>query len=336
MLIASILPWISLVLDLLNLAPLNIDYGAFVVTSSVILFVIAFWRYQFLNIKPLARDKVFELTNDGIIVLDTNYNIIDFNSSAASICSALREDVAGKDVRDVLGEHKGLIYSIFNHIESQCDFDEPKGNYKVNTVRISEPNDHEVGYIVTLTDITKYMNIMEKLNYLASRDALTGVFNRRYFFELSSNELEKSKRYNHPISMIILDLDFFKEVNDNYGHQAGDAVLKEVAGICVNSIRSTDILGRYGGEEFIVFLPESTLMECLKVSSRILSNISAAEIFYEGKCIKVTASLGITGVESATAESLEYFLKYADEALYWAKSDGRNCIRLITATAYGI
>jgi hypothetical protein len=80
MLIASILPWISLVLDLLNLAPLNIDYGAFAVTSSVILFVIAFWRYQFLNIKPLARDKVFELTNDGIIVLDTDYNIIDFNS----------------------------------------------------------------------------------------------------------------------------------------------------------------------------------------------------------------------------------------------------------------
>jgi diguanylate cyclase (GGDEF)-like protein len=133
--------------------------------------------------------------------------------------------------------------------------------------------------------------------------------------------------------MIILDLDFFKKINDNYGHQAGDAVLKEVADICVNSIRSIDILGRYGGEEFIIFLPETTLMDCQKVSSRILSNISAAEIFYEGKCIKVTASLGITGVESATAESLEYFLKYADEALYRAKSDGRNCIRSIAATA---
>lgn len=331
MLIASFLPWVSLVLDLLNISPLNIDYGTFALTFSVILFFIAFLRYQFLNIKPLARDKVFELTNDGIIVLDINYNIIDFNPSAASIYSVLRENVIGKDVRGVLGEYKGLIHSILNNVESQCDLKQPKGNYSVNTVKISEPNDREVGYIVTLTDITKYMDIMEELKHLASRDALTGIFNRRYFFELSSHELEKSRRYKHPISMIILDLDFFKKINDNYGHQAGDAVLKEVAGVCMNSIRSTDILGRYGGEEFIVFLPETTLTDCQIISSRILSNISAAAILYEGECIKVTASLGITGVNSVTVESLDYFLKYADEALYLAKSDGRNCVRSIVS-----
>jgi diguanylate cyclase (GGDEF)-like protein len=233
----------------------------------------------------------------------------------------------------VLGEHKQLIHSILNHVESQCDLKVPKGNYTVTTVKISEPYDHEVGYIVTLTDITKYMGIMQELNYLASKDALTGVFNRRYFFEHSSRELETCKRYKHPISMIILDVDFFKKINDNYGHQAGDAVLKKVAAICLDSIRSTDILGRYGGEEFIVFLPETTLMDCHKISNRILTNISAAEIFHEGKCIKVTASLGMTGVNSATAESLDYYLKYADEALYLAKSDGRNCVRSIAAAS---
>jgi predicted signal transduction protein with EAL and GGDEF domain len=221
MLIASLLPWISVVLDLLNLSPLNIDLGPFAVTSSVVLFFVAFLRYQFLDIKPLARDKVFESTNDGIIVLDANYNIIDFNHSAASICSDLRENVIGKDVRRVFGEYKGLINSIFNHVESQCDLSEPKGNYKVNTVKISEPHDRDIGYIVTLTDITKYIDMMEELNYLASRDALTGVYNRRQFNELSSNELEKSSRNHYPLSMIILDLDYFKKVNDNFGHQAG-------------------------------------------------------------------------------------------------------------------
>jgi len=333
MLIASFLPWVSLMLDLLNLSPLNIDYGAFALTLSFILFFIAFCRYQFLNIKPLARDKVFELTNDGIIVLDTNYNIIDFNPSAASICSALRENVIGKDVQGVLGEYKGLVHSIINYVESRCDFNEHKGNYKVNIIKISEPNDREVGYIVTLTDVTKYMEMMEELNHLASRDALTGVLNRRSFFELSLHELEKSKRYNHPVSMIILDLDLFKQINDNYGHQVGDAVLNKVAGICQNSIRSTDILGRYGGEEFIIFLPETTLADCQIISNRILTNIAAMEIFYEGKCIKVTASLGITGADSITIESLDYFLKWADEALYQAKSDGRNCVRSVVAAA---
>ena len=236
-------------------------------------------------------------------------------------------------MRRVLGEYKGLINSIFNHVESQCDLNEPKGNYKINTVKISEPHDRDIGYIVTLTDITKYMDMMEELNYIASRDALTGVFNRRYFVELSSHELEKSKRYHHPLSMIILDLDFFKQINDNYGHQAGDAVLQEIAGICRNSIRSSDILGRYGGEEFVIFLPEISLEECQLISNRILNNIAAAEIFHEGKCIKITASLGITWVNFATVENLDYFLKYADEALYKAKSDGRNCVRSIVATA---
>lgn len=112
MLIASFLPWISVMLDLLNLSPLNIDFGPFAVTSSIGLLFIAFLRYQFLNIKPLARNMVFESTSDGIIVLDTNYNIIDFNPSAASIFAALTESVIGKDVREVLGEHEGLIKSV--------------------------------------------------------------------------------------------------------------------------------------------------------------------------------------------------------------------------------
>jgi diguanylate cyclase (GGDEF)-like protein len=329
LLIASFLPWISLLLDLFNISPFDIDLGAFALTSSVLLFFIAFLRYQFLNIKPLARDKVFESTDDAIIVLDTNYHIIDYNPSAASICSALNDNPIGMDVREVLGEHEGLMHSIFNSVESQCDVNEPKSNYRVNTVKISEANGRMVGYIATLTDITKYIDMMEKLNYLASRDALTGVYNRRQFNELSLRELKNSGHNHHPLSMIILDLDYFKKVNDNYGHQAGDLVLQKVAAICRNSIRSSDILGRYGGEEFIIFLPEITLEDCQMISNRILSNIAATEILYEGKCIKVTASIGIVGINTVTNESLDYFLKRADQALYLAKSDGRNCVRSI-------
>lgn len=329
LLIASFLPWISLLLDLLNLSPFDIDFGAFALTSSVVLFFIAFLRYSFLNIKPLARDKVFESTDDAIIVLDTNYHIIDYNPSAASICSTLNDNAIGMDGREVLGKYKGLIHSILNLVESRWDINEPKGSYSVNTVKILEPNGRMVGYITTLTDITKYIDMMEELNYLASRDALTGVYNRRQFNELSSHELEKSSHDHHPLSMIILDLDYFKKINDNYGHQAGDLVLQKVASICRNSIRSSDILGRYGGEEFIIFLPETTLEDCQMISNRILTNIAAVEILYEGKFIKVTASLGVVGINSVTDESLDYFLKCADQALYRAKLDGRNCMRSI-------
>ena len=218
-------------------------------------------------------------------------------------------------------------------LKACCELNESKSNYKVNTVRIEEPSAQVVGYIITLTDITKYMDMVEELNNLASRDMLTGLFNRRYFVKLSSQELEKSKRFHYPLSLIILDIDFFKQVNDYYGHHTGDAVLQKVAGICVNSIRSTDILGRFGSEEFVIFLPETTLVDGQIIANRILTHIAAAEIYYEGNCIKVTASLGITGVDYVTKESLNYLLKIADMALYQAKSDGRNCVRSIATTA---
>ncbi|WP_278184590.1 histidine kinase N-terminal 7TM domain-containing diguanylate cyclase [Desulfofarcimen acetoxidans] len=329
LLIASLFPWISYLLDLLNISPLNIDWGAFAVTSSVAIFLVAYLRYQFLNIKPLARDKVFESTNDGIIVLDANNNVIDFNPSAEVIFPGLDENCIGKNIRMVFETNERLVDSILNCVEFQYESlsDYKKNYYRVQTVKILESRDRGVGFLITFNDITKYMNMMEELNHLASRDALTGVYNRRYFAELSSLELSKSRRYNMPASLIILDLDFFKQINDNYGHQAGDTVLKEIADICRKSIRSIDILGRYGGEEFVIFLPNTKLEDCRMVSNRILNNIASAVICYEGKSIKVTASIGTSGVEFVSDENLDHFLKTADQALYQAKLDGRNCLR---------
>ena len=97
----------------------------------------------------------------------------------------------------VFGEHTTFVHSIINHAEAQWDIKEPMGNYKVSIVKIFEPNQREVGYIITLTDITKYMGMLDELNHLASRDALTGVFNRRYFFELFLFEIEQSRHRHH-------------------------------------------------------------------------------------------------------------------------------------------
>lgn len=329
MLVASFLPWVSLLLDLLNLSPLGVDYGPLAVTFAVLIFLIAILRYQFLNINPLAKDHVFSSTSDGIIVLDAQLHIIDVNPAAISLFSALRENAIGKIIQDVLGTHSGLMRSIVDLTEAQCDLPEHKGHYKVSTVKIVGSNHSEVGFIVTFTDITKYMDMLEELNYLASKDPLTGIFNRRYFVELCERELELAKRDGLPLALIIFDLDYFKKINDTYGHQAGDMVLREVAGICQYSLRQKDVLGRYGGEEFVILLPQTTLAECHIVSNQILGNIASADIFYESTCIKVTASVGFTGVQVATSESVDDFLSFADQALYWAKAEGRNCVRSI-------
>ncbi len=328
MFIASILPWISGILDLFNLGPFGVDYGPLAITSSVVIFMIAFMRYQFLDIKPLARDKVFESTVDGIIVLDNHYNIIDYNPSAARIFSVLEKKAIGKSVQEIFPRYEKVLDSILHQVETHWIPDGSVGSYKVNTVRIAENDDRVLGRLVTLVDITKYMDMMEQLNSLASRDGLTNVFNRRQFLELSSRELEMAKQARQPLSVIILDLDFFKNVNDTFGHQAGDKVLIKAADVCKKSIRDHDILARYGGEEFVILLPQTTVEEGLAVAEKILLNIEAEEIVHENHQIKVTASMGIAGVAAVTDENLDYFLSCADKALYTAKSEGRNCIRM--------
>ncbi len=331
MFIASLLPWFSYFPNLLNISPLGLDLGPLTCTVSYILIIVAILKYQFLNIKPLARDKVFTCTNDGIIVLDANYSIIDFNPSAAVIFPVLKENIIGKNIQAIFGANDKLIQSIVNSEEIQYNNGQDCGSnyYSVKTVKIFGPKNRVLGFIVSIANITQYVVSMEKLNYLASRDGLTGIYNRRHFVEISSCELIRSKRYKLAISFILLDLDFFKDINDQFGHQAGDAVLQTVADICSNSIRSIDIPARFGGEEFVIVLPRTRLEDCKIIANRILNNIETAEIFYEDNCLKLTASIGITGINTVTNESLDYFIKNADRALYQAKTGGRNCVRSI-------
>jgi diguanylate cyclase len=159
------------------------------------------------------------------------------------------------------------------------------------------------------------------------RDDLTGLYNRKSILDRSNYELARARRYKHALSIIMLDLDHFKNINDEYGRQGGDIVLKAVAGVCTGSLRSIDLLGRLGGEEFLICLPETEPQGALLTAERIRADIEALEISYEGHMIKVTASIGITGTDCVGDENLDCFLKSADRALYAARAEGHDCVR---------
>ncbi|GHV84763.1 hypothetical protein AGMMS50230_03710 [Spirochaetia bacterium] len=166
----------------------------------------------------------------------------------------------------------------------------------------------------------------EVLEKFAYTDALTGLYNRRHFMELSQNVLEKSKRFNTPCYTMILDLDFFKKVNDTYGHLAGDEVLKNAAIVMKNTLRSYDLLARYGGEEFVVLVSETTKADVLHLAERLRESIAATPCVHN--CIKIvcTASIGLAAsFPDCTMESL---IDKADKGLYKAKESGRNQIIL--------
>lgn len=161
------------------------------------------------------------------------------------------------------------------------------------------------------------------LRNAAFRDALTGLYNRRYVFGIFNNELKRYRRYSEPFSLILIDADHFKHVNDEFGHCAGDDALRVIANVCLESVRDTDVVGRFGGEEFIVLLPHTKAHDAKTVAERIRHTMHEREIESHGRRFKVTLSLGITEV-GPNADTFDDVLKVADQALYAAKNGGRD------------
>ncbi len=169
----------------------------------------------------------------------------------------------------------------------------------------------------------------ENLRELAYRDALTGLFNHRYFKEIMLAEVERAARYQNPLSLLLIDLDLFKKVNDNFGHPAGDYVLHKVASTFTKLVRNCDIVARYGGEEFAIILPETVGSSAKVLAQRVRRGIEQLRIHYETNTIPVTISCGIASCDfKKTAMTVTEFIEHSDRALYKAKKNGRNRVEL--------
>ncbi len=175
-------------------------------------------------------------------------------------------------------------------------------------------------------EVIKKINFMySQTKYMTVTDALTGLYNRRHFEECLEREFLRSKRYKNNLSFAILDIDFFKEINDTYGHSAGDYVLKELAYILLQTFRKTDIIFRYGGDEFAVIITETPIEKAIVPLQRFRRTIEALEINYCKQKIKFTVSIGVSEI-TETTNSIHELFENADKALYKAKENGRNQI----------
>lgn len=162
-----------------------------------------------------------------------------------------------------------------------------------------------------------------KLTEMAATDPLTGLYNRREYEMLFTHEIERARRANTPLSVCIVDLDHFKKVNDSYGHGAGDEVLRRTANLLKDKLRSMDIIGRLGGEEFIILLPETTIEQAAMIGNRLLDALALTDIHTNAAIIKVTATIGITRLLENDPD-FNAIIQRADEALYRGKETGRN------------
>lgn len=183
-------------------------------------------------------------------------------------------------------------------------------------------------FVIFFQLVTRIESVLTKhqqaLRYVATNDGLTGIYNRRSFDAIIESELRRAKRYKRELSLLIIDIDHFKAVNDNFGHMAGDTVLRELAKDLSRELRSNDYLARYGGEEFAIILPETPLNMAHLFAERVRTSAGARDYEIGGADpVHLTLSIGIASFPSQ-AETPEELIQHADVALYRAKEAGRN------------
>ncbi len=175
-----------------------------------------------------------------------------------------------------------------------------------------------------ISEVAALRHDLTELSNLVRTDTLTGIANYRYFTQALEQEIERTQRSGQPTSLIMLDIDFFKKVNDEWGHETGNQALIHLARLLQQTVRRLDIPCRYGGEEFAIILPDTTLSASIPVAERIREGIETNPLDVAGKKLVMTVSLGIATCTSRDPLSVEELVKQADEALYRAKEEGRN------------
>ena len=206
--------------------------------------------------------------------------------------------------------------------------------YREEVVNISTKLLFVFGYSLLAIGVTKWIryneNRQDELSQQANTDELTGILNRRSFTRFIEHEFRNAKVLSEPFSLIIIDIDFFKNINDNYGHIVGDEILKSLSGLMKLSFRATDKVCRWGGEEFAILLPSTSLNNANNVAEKIRQKVENVSYQVKDKSINYTISLGVS--ESlATDDSIDQIINRADAALYTAKDNGRNCVKSIRA-----
>ncbi|HKZ72044.1 MAG TPA: GGDEF domain-containing protein [Nitrospirota bacterium] len=197
------------------------------------------------------------------------------------------------------------------------DSEEPFSEHEYNIISM---------IVSTLTLALRNSEVHREVQEMATTDSLTGLFNKRYFCEMLAKEFKVSMRYQTPVSLMMIDLDNFKEINDRFGHQAGDAVLKEVSSLLARSLREIDVPVRYGGDEVAIILPETVMEQAFFAAKRIKKLLEERPVKFGKDSIQVTASFGISSSPNSGIKTVEEMIAAADKALYEAKRYGRNRI----------
>lgn len=288
------------------------------------------------ELRLLLLNQTVEQSPNAILITDLDGNITYVNSAFTAITGYTTEEVLGKKTAILKSGYmpKEVYENLWQTIQSGQIWEGELNNKKKNgelfweNTRIAPLMDQDgqiSSFVAIKVDITENKRVRDELRRTAITDSLTGLFNRRYFFEIAQKEFLKSIRYNRPLSVILFDIDLFKSINDTHGHLAGDQVLTQVGALLIQKERIADFSARYGGEEFVILLPETDCRGAKNAAERLRNLLETSPVYSDGIEIRFTASFGVAGISDRDdSETFDYLISNADQALYEAKRLGRN------------
>ena len=334
--LGSFLPFIGYFLYLSDLSPWGLDTAPLTLGATCCLIYYGIFHCGIFDLAPLGRNLIFNSMRDAVLILDSQHRLLDFNPAAQTLLPVLQSREIGKEVPELLAATPLIVDALtLEHRSAEFTTGEGKSSrcFEVRTWPLlaagSKGEGRAVGRAVILSDVTAQVQLREELRRQSETDSLTGVANRRRFCQALEIECMRFSRGRAPLSLLMIDLDHFKAVNDRYGHPAGDSVLCHVAHLLLSSLRKTDLLARYGGEEFAVLLPETRMEGALVIAERIRRIVGTHAVEADGECISISVSVGVASHANDSEVDAEILLKKADLALYRAKTAGRDRVEAL-------
>jgi len=309
-----------------------VDFSAPLVTIVLVYAFAVLYGNEFINLIPSDQAKLFQSSDYPVFVVDNSHLLINVNLKARAIYEGEIDfdDLVLLDDFDRFhpGFTKDLLAS--GKTEVMKSVNGAKAFYNVRLIDLKQKKNQTIGYLMYFLDITDHKLEIQEMEYIANYDDLTKILNRRAFYLKASEAFSKVSRGEDCFSLIMFDLDGFKEVNDAFGHQSGDSVLNELAKLIVNELQEGDLFGRYGGEEFIIYTKGIAPEQAAVLAESIRLKIEKYPFSYNDNQIRITASFGVSGAVKKPDKTLKQYIAESDKGLYIAKSKGKNKVVVIS------
>jgi diguanylate cyclase (GGDEF)-like protein/PAS domain S-box-containing protein len=323
-----------------------VDWSSITFSITGLLFLFALYGSRLMDVVPVARNTMIERMADGVLVLDAQDHLVDFNS-AAQVIFGIRQEDLWTPYQTALSRWPEIITLLENPArpeETEITNEDQKKVFDLRLTPLKDNLSRVYGLLVVIRDISdrkQAEEALQKANYQmknqlreiselqatlheqANRDSLTQLYNRRFLEDALEREFLLAQRYSQSLSIVLIDIDHFKSINDTYGHSAGDECLVKLAQIMRQHFRKSDIICRYGGEEFLIVLPDSNTdlsAQRIEALRQFVENTTFQSGMQE---IRLTISSGIATFQDHGGNSAEIIRK-ADHALYMSKQAGRN------------